>query len=157
MENVGNMISKVLKCVRTHPEELLVVKTVFSFFWKQESIFKVLKRIRTHLEELLAVKLGLWHFFSARFHFGTIDTNERVREYDFWTSVMCQTSSWELLIVKTGLSSFLNTPECIYHHMMKMKVVKSVRAHPEELLVVKTGFWHFLKTGIHFRTISIAD
>ena len=32
MKNVGNMILKVLKCVRIHPEELLVVKTFLPFF-----------------------------------------------------------------------------------------------------------------------------
>ena len=83
MKNVGNKILKVLKCVRTHPEELLVKNIIFSFFggknafWDhmmkmknvENIILKILKRVRTHPEELLAVRTAFLPFLKTRMHF----------------------------------------------------------------------------------------
>ena len=85
MKNFENIILKVLKCVRTHPEELLVKKNmIFAFFGGKDAfwdhmmkmknveniILKILKRVRTHdPEELLAFKTAFLPFLKTRMHF----------------------------------------------------------------------------------------
>ena len=68
---------------------------------------------------------------------------------------------FHILNIENQSLTFFEDRNPFQDHMMKiknvrntiLKVLKSVRTHPEELLVVEIGFFAFLKARMHFRTI----
>ena len=113
IKNFENIMLKVLKCVRTHAEELLVRKHHFFLFWRQECIL------------------------------GPYDENEKCREYHFENSEMCKNSSWRTSRRQNNIFTFFEDKNAFLHHMMIMKSVsnmiyklmKCVKINPKEPLV----------------------